>query len=220
MAVGNVHVSLTETGNDQVELRYWTDNPNTARTRKLSLREIGDLVERAETEYYGGPVKSGAAAAEAVSDRAERLLTSRSHRRLEPAEIGRQLFSWLDGTDRWLVRTFKDIGHPVIALAIEARQRLGHLPWELLHDGTSFLVHGANPAVLPVRWRPQKVSHRATQNRALNVLFMATSPEGTRELAFEEEGKILRASTSRPYGSAARSASRTTSGWATCTRRR
>jgi tetratricopeptide (TPR) repeat protein len=195
MAVGIVHVSLTARGRDEVELRYWTSNPNDFRSRTLDLREIGDLVDRAEAEYYGGVTREGASEA----DRPQKDLQPKWLLDLQPADIGRRLFDWLDGSDRWLVQTFRDVGEPVIALAIEARDRLGHLPWELLHDGSSFLVHGANPAVLPVRWKRTKARAHATQNRPLQVLFMATSPERVQELAYEdEEARILKATEKYP----------------------
>jgi hypothetical protein len=36
-------------------------------------------------------------------------------------------------------------------LAIAAAESLAHLPWEVLHDGNTFLV-ARMPAVVPVRW--------------------------------------------------------------------
>ena len=175
MAVGVVSVSLTDLGADQVELRYWRDDPNQFTRRTLDAGEIADLAKKAEADYYaiGEP---------------------------DLVEIGKRLFRWLDGTDRWLVRELGSFGAGPVALLIQAGQKLGHLPWEVLHDGTAFLVRGARPAVLPVRWRPTPPRAVPTQNRPLNVLFMATSPLGVSpELNYEEEeGRILQATKTYP----------------------
>lgn len=74
----------------------------------------------------------------------------------------------------------------------------------MLHDGNSFLVERL-PGVVPVRWvssdTVNKLSIEAEpENRALQVLFMATSPLGVEpELDFEaEEGRILEATVRKP----------------------
>jgi hypothetical protein len=70
-----------------------------------------------------------------------------------------------------------------------------HLPWELLHNGSGFLLDEAN--VLPVRSLVKNNNNfLETQNRPLRLLFMATSPEhpGVPPLGFEqEEVDILKA---------------------------
>lgn len=92
-------------------------------------------------------------------------------------------------------------------LAIAATAGLANLPWELLHDGTSYLVQRL-PSVVPVRWVshigtryiPQLQPQSQPQNRALNLMFMATSPRGVKPvLNFEEEeGRILTATQRQP----------------------
>jgi hypothetical protein len=88
-------------------------------------------------------------------------------------------------------------------LAIAAAEKLAHLPWEVLHDGNSFLV-ARMPAVVPVRWVSSDTKKLSIEgesaNRALNVLFMATSPLGVEPvLDFEaEEGRILEATARQP----------------------
>ncbi len=197
MGVGVVHISLTEKGNGRVELRYWTDNPITNLSRTIRLDEIGDLVQQAEVEYYGAVKKDEPVSR--VAELPQRDFGPEWLQEQKPEAIGHRLFDWLDLPDRWLLRTFEQVGQREIALAIESNRRLGHLPWELLHDGTAYLVHGKNRAVLPIRWCRTRVSHRGPNNRPLNVLFMATSPNGTRELAYEEEeAKILRATEQYP----------------------
>ena len=174
MAVAVVSVSLTDLGANQVELRPWATTRTSLARPQARRGEIADLTKKAEADYY------------AIDDP-------------DLVEIGKRLFRWLDGTDRWLVRELGSFGAGRVALLIQAGPKLGHLPWEVLHDGTAFLVRGARPAVLPVRWRPTKPEAVPTQNRPLNVLYMATSPLEVGELDYEEEeGRILQATQTYP----------------------
>ncbi|MEQ8755087.1 MAG: CHAT domain-containing protein [Coleofasciculus sp. G1-WW12-02] len=173
-----LHLDLKPVGDNDVELRYFFDNPNQYKTRSLPLAEITDLIGLAERDYY-------------VSLAVVYTIT------------GRKLYNWLDGSDRFLQRLLNQSRREEIILAINAAEQLAHLPWEVLHDSNSFLVQKL-PAVIPLRWvslntRKLKID-AAPQNRALNVLFMATSPLGiTPILDFEaEEGRILKATARQP----------------------
>ncbi len=79
---------------------------------------------------------------------------------------------------------------------------LAHLPWELLHDGTGFLLERQDIAVLPVRSVQQRNTNVAgVQNRPLRLLFMATSPEDPRVSVLDyerEETNILQATKDQP----------------------
>ncbi|GAB1537577.1 hypothetical protein NUACC21_02220 [Scytonema sp. NUACC21] len=76
------------------------------------------------------------------------------------------------------------------------------MPWELLHDGSEFLIARRDISVLPVRSVQQRQTQViGVQNRPLRLLFMATSPEDPRvpPLGFErEEANILQATKDRP----------------------
>nr|WP_228014697.1 tetratricopeptide repeat protein [Fortiea sp. LEGE XX443] len=129
--------------------------------------------------------------------------------------IGRELYSWLDGKEGWLRRALEVADEGRIYLDLiqtsEAQglnpqtQRialgLAHLPWELLHDGNVFLLQ-RHDAPLPVRGVQRRTtSILDVQNRPLRLLFMATSPEhpGIAPLQFEEEEKnILTATKEQP----------------------
>src|SRR5919202_401651 len=184
-----LHLRLYPKGETSVELRFFVDNPNDYKERSLSLNVIADIIQQAEQEYYF-PQDS-------------RLLRKRLS--LEDYSItGRKLFNWLDGSDRLLSRTMQQHPGESFVLAIAAAESLAHLPWEVLHDGNSFLV-ARMPAVVPVRWvssdTVKKLSIEAEpENRALQVLFMATSPLGVEPvLDFEaEEGRILEATARQP----------------------
>ena len=176
-----LHLDLKLVAGDYVELRYFFDNPNQYEKRSLPLGEIADLIQVAEQDYY------------------VRLAVGYTI-------TGQKLYNWLDGSDRLLSRTMQQHPGESFVLAIAAAESLAHLPWEVLHDGNSFLV-ARMPAVVPVRWVSNVGARHALPlqppeqpaNRALNVLFMATSPLGVEPiLDFEaEEGRILEA-TARP----------------------
>ena len=168
-----LHLDLKAVAGNYVELRYFTDNYNQYERRTLPLSEITDLIELAERDYY-------------VSSFAE-----------DYAVTGLRLYNWLDGTDRWLQKLINQYQRQGIILAIATAEKLAHLPWEVLHDDTSFLVERS---IIPVRWvssdsvKTLSVETKP-ENRALQVLFMATSPQGVEPvLDFEaEEARILEA---------------------------
>jgi hypothetical protein len=181
-----LHLNLlplaTDRGADHAELRYFFDNPNDYQSRMLPLQAIADLIALAETEVY-------------VPAALQDLVAT-----------GRRLYDWLDGSDRWLGQTLEQQSQDTI-LAIAATAGMANLPWELLHDSTTYLVQRL-PSVVPVRWVsqlgsrtiPQLQPQHAPQNRALNLMFMATSPRGVEPvLHFEqEEGRILKATERQP----------------------
>jgi hypothetical protein len=174
-----LHIDLKPVGKDYAEFRYFWDNPNQYQSRQLPLAQIAGLIDRAETDYY------------------TRLPE-------EYARTGQALYNWLDSSDRYLAQALNQHRREGIVLAIAASEGLAHLPWEILHDGTRFLVE-TTPAIVPIRWVNQSNSQALIQenkpaNRALNVLFMATSPLGVEPvLDYEaEEGQILAATRRTP----------------------
>jgi tetratricopeptide (TPR) repeat protein len=174
-----LHLDLKEVAGEYVELRYFLDNPNQYQRRQLPLAEISHFLNLAEQDYY------------------VRLAE-------DYAKTGQKLYKWLDGSDRFFQRLLNQHQREGIVLAIATAENLAHLPWEVLHDGNSFLVQRI-PGVVPVRWLSsdavKKLTIEATpENRALNLLFMATSPLGVEPiLDFEaEEGRILSATARQP----------------------
>ena len=141
-----LHLQLVPQTADRVELRLWSRDPANPLHRSLELGEIADLTAIAEADYY--------------SQTAPDLL-----------DVGRRLYRWLDGPDRQLSRQLDELrGGDPIALAVNAGD-LGHLPWETLHDGATFLTAAADAPVIPVRWRPGPEPAQP-ENRALNALIM------------------------------------------------
>ncbi len=198
MTEPTLHVTLTDLRDGQVQLRFWRDNPNDFRQRTLSLADLGAMVHTVEPGQGGTPgsprgkvvkqLVAPAAGGTAVS--ADVLAEA------DLAPLGRRLFRWLDGDERVLARELQSFaGVPAVALAVDCAGQLAALPWELLHDGTGFLVEATNPGVLPVRWRKGAPS-AAAENRALTALFMATSPRAVAPaLDFEAEEQAIRAAT-------------------------
>lgn len=175
-----LHLDLKPVAENYVELRYFIDNPNQYEKRSLSLTDIADLIKLAERDYY-------------VSFFPEDYTVT-----------GRRLYDWLDGRDRWLQPLLDKYRREGIVLAIATSEKLAHLPWEVLHDGASFLVERV-PAIVPVRWVSDSTVKKLTiegkpENRALQVLFMATSPLDVKPvLDFEgEEARILEATKRQP----------------------
>lgn len=174
-----LHIDLQERGSNSVEFRFFWDNPDQTRTYTRSLSEIDNLSKKADTDYY------------------TRLPE-------DHARTGQGLYRWLDGTERILQNELDSHRGEKIVLAISTSKRLVHLPWELLHDGQGFLV-SKYPAIVPLRWMKKGNERLLTvdnnpQDRALNVVFMASSAKGvTPILDFEaEEGKILKATRGKP----------------------
>lgn len=174
-----LHLDLKLVGDQYAEFRFFWDNPNDYQSRQLPLAEIADLIQKAETDYY------------------TRLPE-------DYATTGQALYNWLDGNDRNLQREIDKHWRSGIVLAIATTERLAHLPWEVLHDGKSFLVK-RKPGIVPIRWVKDENSRQliledAPADRALNVLFMATSPRGVEpELDFEaEEAQVLSATKRQP----------------------
>ena len=167
-----LHINLKGRGETEAEFRFFWDNLHEYESRTLFLADIAELNERADTDYY-------------------------TRIPVDYAQTGQVLFNWLDGTDRALQSALKRHKREQIVIAIATSKKLANLPWELLHDGQSFLVN-RKPAIVPVRWladRQRLTIQNDPKNRFLNVVFMATSPRGvTPELDFEaEEGQILSA---------------------------
>ncbi|MBE8990523.1 tetratricopeptide repeat protein [Nostoc sp. LEGE 12450] len=175
-----LHLDLKPVAENYVELCYFVDNPNQYEKRSLLLTEIADLIKLAERDYY-------------VSFFPEDYTVT-----------GRRLYDWLDGSDRTLQPLLDKHRREGIVLAIATSEKLAHLPWEVLHDGNGFLVQRV-PAIVPVRWVSDSTVKKLTidgepQNRALQVLFMATSPLNVEPvLDFEgEEARILEATKRQP----------------------
>jgi len=173
-----LHLDLKPIADNYVDIRFFEDNHNQYQRRSLPLDQIADLIQLAERDYY-------------VSLPEDYAIT------------GRRLYNWLDGSERFLQRLLERYRREGIVLAISAAAKLAHLPWEVLHDGNSFLV-ARRPAIAPVRWVSSDTIKKlaietAPENRALQVLFMATSPLGVHVLDYEaEEARILTATARQP----------------------
>ena len=173
--IGSLRVELAPIDADWVKLRFWLPGAKQPETCDLPLAEIQPLIDHGEAFYFT--------------------------RRPDLKAVGQQLFTWLDGSGRWLSRAIQACPPPALMLAIDVNERLAHLPWEVLHDGQGFLVARPGVPVVPVRWQPKSPAvAEPPGDQTLQVLFMATAPEGVEPpLAFEqEEAEILKASEELP----------------------
>jgi tetratricopeptide (TPR) repeat protein len=163
-----LYLSIKALNPQQIELRYWQGQRSAYEQKILAIAEIEDLIGQSELDYY--------------------VL------RPQLTALGQRLYNWLDGEGRWLSRAIQNCGAEGLTLAIAVEGKLAHLPWEVLHDGTGFLIEKPYPLVVPVRWVDQPTKPRLPQNRPLQILFMASSPESVQPvLNFEaEETEILR----------------------------
>ncbi|MBC1193938.1 CHAT domain-containing protein [Microcystis aeruginosa BLCCF158] len=170
----------------------------------IELRPIDK--QRIELRYHHVEVNEGSYEPQIVDISSIQSLIAQSERDFyvssfpDLVNIGQQLFIFLDSPGRYLTRAIESCQEDGLILAIDTGNgdetgiRLSHLPWEVLHDGSYFLVDRLAPSVVPLRWTKSKVKPREPQNRALRILFMATSPEPPIEpiLQFErEEAQIL-----------------------------
>lgn len=163
-----LYIKLVPLEKHFVELRYAVGHPARYETQQLDVSSIENLIQKAKGSYY--------------------MLMP------DLKGIGYQLFCWLDGTGRWLSRAINNCTEEGLILALDVRERLGHLPWETLHNGEQFLIERVNPVVVPIRWVDRSIQDSEdTQQRPLRILFMATSPEDVEPpLDFEqEEAQIL-----------------------------
>lgn len=170
-----LYIKLVPLEGQFIELRYAFGEPARYETQQLDVSSIESLIQKAKGSYY--------------------MLMP------DLKGIGQQLFLWLDGNGRWLSRAIHDCRDEGLVLALDVRERLGHLPWETLHDGEQFLIERVNPAVVSIRWIDRSVQDlEKSQQRPLRVLFMATSPETVEPtLDFErEEAQILTATRDIP----------------------
>ncbi|MBF0552854.1 MAG: hypothetical protein HQK60_20255, partial [Deltaproteobacteria bacterium] len=168
-----LHLLLQPDPDGGAVLRYFYDNPNKYDEIRQDQASFQGLIAQAEKDFYG-PVSGNLVA------------------------LGRQLYDWLNGPSRLLDRAIKDCpinstlvlaidasatdaakgnGAALNSTAFDSTNRLAHLPWEILHDGTIHLVQRTNPAIIPVRWQDRKIESKAPANRWLRVLFMATAPQ-------------------------------------------
>jgi hypothetical protein len=153
-----------------VELRYRLPGQAQYESRTLQLAEIASLYDFADRDF------------------------TRQSPNL--AQMGRQLFNWLDGAERWLSRYMLTHGlaptiqqqRGLLVLAIDSQGVLGGLPWEILYY-EGFLVARS---IVPIRVVAASRGDRPPSPYQLRALFMATDPENVHpKLNFEAEEALI-----------------------------
>ena len=165
-------IILTEQGDNKVSLRYLVDKDRLLfDDRLLDKADLKAEIREAEKNYYAYIPGN--------------LL-----------DTGKALYNWLDGEDHFLERAIGEFAaDQLLVLAFQGTGTLLHLPWELMHNGQEYLVQQMRRDIVPVRLEPEKTTPRVPQKRALEMVFMATSPRDVQpRLDFEvEEVRILEA---------------------------
>ncbi len=119
--------------------------------------------------------------------------------------LGRELFAWLDGDERWLDRLQPRAGAPLRveirapALPDADERSLLQAPWELLADDGGFLAADLTLDFMPFRRLGEPAAPPPPDDYRLAVAFMAASPRTIDpDLDFEaEESAILAAAGTR-----------------------
>ena len=171
-----IRITLSHTA-AEVQLHYDFNDETPGFTCAVPSWEAQELLGRAETDYYVRTPDDPA--------RHSRLLRS----------FGRDLYEFLDTSRRHLSLYIEQTSGrwDVLVLGLMVSGRFAHLPWELLHDGTSFLAAADRP-VLPVRLVPGSAPAREAQHRPLRLLFAVCAPDDVTEpLDFDHEEAQIRA---------------------------
>jgi predicted negative regulator of RcsB-dependent stress response len=112
--------------------------------------------------------------------------------------LGRELYRWLDGRERWMDELTSQLTPPLV-LEIQAGLQpdpsawaVLQAPWELLANAQGYLAEGARPRFAPARRLGTARPPAKLDEYRLGIAFMAASPEGEPELDYEgEEAAIL-----------------------------
>lgn len=100
-----LYIEIRPADKETADLRYFFDNPNDFKARTLKMASVEELIDEAEKFYY---------VPRALADL---------------VRIGKQLFLWLDGEDRFLSEPITACRcTKTLALAISTEGKLAHLP--------------------------------------------------------------------------------------------
>jgi tetratricopeptide (TPR) repeat protein len=159
-----VYLELKPRDEQFAELRYRVPDQKQYQSRNLPLGEIAGLYDFADTDFAKNSP--------------------------DLAKIGRKLFDWVDGSERWLSRSI-DQQRQGLILAIDCQDRLGGLPWEVLYY-EGFLVARSIVPIRIVGGFDRPVVKREPSKYQLQTLFMATDPiDVYPKLAFEAEEALI-----------------------------
>jgi len=115
--------------------------------------------------------------------------------------LGRELYAWLDGGDRWLTRLL-DATIPPLVMEFQAlstapddlQRTFLQVPWELLAHDMGYLAGDAALLFCPVRRLGRVSTPPPLDSHCLGLMFMAAAPRGANELDYgAEENAILNA---------------------------
>ncbi|WP_310489121.1 CHAT domain-containing protein, partial [Chamaesiphon sp. VAR_69_metabat_338] len=159
-----VYLELKQIDDRSVTLRYRVPDRVQYESRNLELAEIAGLYDFADTDFARDSP--------------------------DLAKIGRKLFDWVDGSERWLSRSIEQQRQGLI-LAIDCQDRLGGLPWEILYYEGFLVARSIVPIRIVGGFQRQTVKREPSKYQ-LQTLFMATDPESVYpKLDFEAEEALI-----------------------------
>lgn len=127
-----------------------------------------------------------------------RALLEHAHPEAPLLALGRQMYDWLDGGERWLEQLLQAAEPPLLvefqtpANPDALAQAFVQAPWELLATAEGYLAGNVLLRYCPVRRLGSAQETPAPTDLCLGLLFMAATPEGENRLDFEaEESAIL-----------------------------
>jgi hypothetical protein len=129
-----------------------------------------------------------------------RKLLGKDNKQPQLLTLGRQLYAWLDGNQRWLQRLREALIPPWVLEVRGPRSpeenewSVLQAPWELLADEHGLLAQDAALGFSPLRRLGEPTEPPKPSDHRLGLTFMAGAPRGPSELNYEaEENAILEA---------------------------
>jgi hypothetical protein len=103
----------------------------------------------------------------------------------ELLHIGRDMYKWLDGSERWLERLIEASAGPPFFIEFTVPKRSGldalsflEVPWELLADEKGHLASDSCLIYCPVRRIGSQMPPHEPSPYRLSTVFMAAAPQG------------------------------------------
>ncbi|MET8049012.1 CHAT domain-containing protein [Streptosporangium sp. NPDC005286] len=144
-------------------------------SERLAYLDLQNALRQADTGYY-------------LHDPGEDALERENRLRT----LGRSLYKLLDTDHLYLSEYLKRRPNDLVVILLDVTAGLGHLPWELLHDGRDFLIARPNP-VIPIRSVDVEPRTRDQARHPLRLLFMACEPiDGPGVLNYQMEEAMIR----------------------------
>ena len=129
------YIEITQLNKTRAQIRYWSTLSIEYYEKNVSLSTVANLLSRSELEYY-----------------LDENITNYQDKNDNLVIIGNELYRFLNQEEGILDRIISSCEERTLVIAISVEEKLSHLPWEVLHDGSCFLTQRNFPAIVPMRW--------------------------------------------------------------------